>query len=441
MKRIVLALGVAGLSASGLVGLARAEDLLDVYRDAVANDAKYSGAKSQLLAGREKAPQARAGLLPTVSLNASSAYNSYDRSLPAPFESGFNTNTYSVQLTQPLFRWQNWVAAKQGELQVGVAEAQFSSAQMDLIVRTTQAYFDVLFSADTLASVQTLKAAAAEQLALSKKSFEVGTVTITDVHEAQSRYDLAAAQEVAAQNDLAVKRQALRLITGREPSGLAPLRPGVMLSAPLPANMEEWVSAGERDNADVQAQQLTTEIATREVERARAGHLPTVDAVASYGRSHGGGSSSSTTEFEYKNWAVGVQLAIPLYQGGGTNSRVREALALADKARSDLDLTRRSAAQAARQYYLGVTSGIAQVKGYEAALVSSKSALDANRLGYEVGVRINIDVLNAQSQVADTTQKLARARYDTILSQIRLKQAAGALSLKDLDDVNALLQR
>ena len=441
MKRKALVLGL--LWAIGGVGLAQsvaqAADLLDVYRDAVASDAKYASAKAQLLAGREKYPQARAGLLPTVTLNGSSTYNNYDLPLTGT-ERTFNVNTYAVQLTQPLFRWQNWVAVKQGEMQVGVAEAQFNSAQMDLMVRTTQAYFDVLYSGDTLASVQTLKKAAAEQLELSKKSFEVGTVTITDVHEAQSRFDLASAQEVAAQNDLAVKQQALRLITGQEPGTLAPLRPGVMLAAPAPANMEEWVSAAERENADVQAQQLASEIATREIERQRAGHLPTLDAVASIGRTHGFGSTSSASEYEYRNWAVGVQLSIPLYQGGGVNSKVSEALALSDKAKSDLDYSRRAAAQAARQYYLGVTSGIAQVKGYEAALVSSKSSLDANKLGYEVGVRINIDVLNAQSQVADTTQKLAKARYDTLLSQVRLKQAAGALSLKDLDDINALLK-
>jgi outer membrane protein len=434
MKRMLAVLG-----ALATVGMVQAADLLDVYRDAVASDAKFASARAQLDAGREKYPQARAGLLPNVVLSAGTSYTNADITEPLERKLGYNTNSYAVQLTQPLLRWQNWVAARQGELQVGVAEAQFSAALMDLMARTTQAYFDLLFAGDALSAVQTLKAAAAEQLQLATKSFEVGTVTVTDVHEAQSRFDLAVAQEVAAQNDVDVKRQALRLITGQEAGALAPLRTGLALAAPRPASMEEWVSAAEQGNADVQAQQLTTEIASRELERARAGHLPTLDAVASYGHNHGG-SSTSGAPSEVRNWAIGLQLSVPLYQGGGIQSRVREALALSDKARADLDSVRRAVALAARQYYLGVTSGIAQVKGYEAALVSSRSALDANKLGYEVGVRINIDVLNAQSQLADTTQKLARARYDAILAQLHLKQAAGTLSVDDLGEINALLQ-
>lgn len=430
---------VVALSALSLVGAAQAADLLEIYRDALAGDAKLASARLQLAAGREKAPQARAGLLPSAAFSASSTYTNADVTKPVTHDASYNTNSYGVQLTQPVFRWQNWVAAKQGELQVGVAEAQFNSAQMDLMMRTTQAYLDVLYARDALATVQSLKGAATEQLQLAHKSFEVGTVTITDVHEAQSRFDLSAAQEIAAQNDLEVKTQALQTITGKEPGGLAPLRPGLMLASPQPANMEEWVAAAVAGNPDVQAQQIAAEIARHEVERARAGHLPTLDAVANIGRSHAT-SGTSGSPSEAKTWSIGLQLALPLYQGGGIDSRVREAMALSDKANSDLEGSRRNVAQAVRQSYLGVTNGLAQVKGYEAALVSSKSAVDANRLGYEVGVRINIDVLNAQSQLADTTQKLARARYDIILAQVRLKQSAGSLRTQDLEQINALLE-
>ena len=434
MKHLTVLMVLAGLS-----NLAHAGDLLDVYRDAQAYDAKYASARAQLEAGREKAPQARAGLLPNIGANASTTYTRTDISRPMEREYGYNTNGYGVQLTQPLFNVQSWITAKQGEIAVSLAEIQFSGAQIDLALRTAQAYFDVLYAEDTLSYVQSLKTAAEEQLQLATKSFEVGTVTVTDVNEAQSRFDLAAAQEIAALNEVSVKRQALQVLTGKEAGSLNHLRPGVNLTLPQPADMGQWVLSAERDNLDVQAQTLALENAQKELDRARAGHLPTLNATAGYNRNHATNGSSGETLG--KGWSVGLNLSIPIYQGGGVQSRVRETHALVDKAKSDLDLAKRTAAQSARQSYLGVTSGIAQIKGYEAALVSSQSALDSNKLGYQVGVRINIDVLNAQTQLADTQQKLARARYEAIMAQLKLKTSVGALTLKDLDEVNALLQR
>ncbi|MBK9395421.1 MAG: TolC family outer membrane protein [Uliginosibacterium sp.] len=432
MKHLLVLMALAGAAQA-----ATAADLLSVYQDAQQSDAKFASARLQLEAGRERAPQARAGILPNIGFNASTSYTRTDVSLPVDRELGYNTNSYGVQLSQPVFNLPAFIAAKQGEIAVSLAEVQFSGAQLDLLQRTAQAYFDVLYAEDVVSYVQAYKSAAGEQLQLARKSFEVGTVTITDVNEAQSRFDLAAAQEIAALNDVNVKRQALRLVTGSEAGALAHLRPGVNLAPPLPADMEQWVQAAERANLDVQAQTLAVDNAQRELERARAGHLPTLNAVAGYSNSHttGGGSGPSLS----KGWSVGLNFAVPIYQGGGVQSRARETAVLADKARSDLDLARRTAAQAARQSFLGVTSGIAQIKGYEAALISSQSALDANKLGYQVGVRINIDVLNAQTQLADTQQKLARARYDAILAQLKLKAAVGALSVADFEEINALL--
>ena len=435
MKHIVLL--VAAVCAGNAV---QAADLLSVYQEARLSDAKYASARYQLEAGREKLPQARAGLLPTLTLTGSTTYVNVDATQPVARTFHYNTNGYSLQLTQPLFRWQNWVALQQGEIQVKIAEAQFASAEADLLVRSTQAYFDLLNAQDVLNAVSQLKKAASEQLQLSKKSFEVGTVTVTDVNDAQSRADIAAAQEIAAQNDVNVKREALRVLTGKEPPVLARLRPGVSLATPLPADLEAWAQAAQQGNLDVAGQQLNSELAEREVSRARGAHMPTVDAVGSYGRSHAGNGSSGQPS-QSKTWQVGLQASLPLYQGGGVQARVREAVALSSKAKEDLENVRRAASQLARQSYLGVTSGIAQVKGYEAAVVSSTSALASNTLGYQVGVKINKDVLDAQSQLADTQQKLAKARYDTILAQVRLKQAVGALTLKDIEEINALLER
>lgn len=436
MKRLAFSVWLA-CSAT----LAQATDLLGVYNDARVNDTKFASARLQRDATAEKLPQGRAGLLPALTLTASSTYNNLDAALPTDRQYRYNANSYSLQLTQPLFRPQNWIAWEQGQLSAQLGEVQYTAAAMDLIVRVTQAYFDLLNAQDVLNTVTQLRTAANEQLELSRKSFEVGTVTVTDVNDAQSRFDIAAAQEIAAQNDVNVKREALRVLTGKEPPVLAGLRSGLNLPLPQPADAGEWAHAAEDGNADVMAQQLNAEIASREVQRARAAHLPTVDLVGTVGRSHVFGSTSSQSESQYRNWQVGVQASLPIFQGGSTQSKVREAGALAEKARSDLETSKRTAAQTARQTFLGVTSGVAQVRGYEAAVKSSTSALESNKLGYQVGVKINKDVLDAQTQLATTRQQLAKARYDTIMAQVKLRQAVGTLSLKDLEEINALLEK
>ena len=434
---ITTGLAVAALFAPG----ARAGDLLQTYREALANDSQFAAARSQLDAGRERIPQGRAGLLPTIGLTANTNWNDVELKQPTSAATQFNSNGYSLQLSQPLFRWQNLVAYDQSKLQVAQAEAVYSQARQDLILRVSQAYFDVLLAQDTLTVAQGQKKAIAEQLEQAKRNFEVGTSTIVDTHEAQSRYDLTVAQEIAAQSDLDIKRQALRQVIGKEPEALKVLKSTVQMSRPQPDDIQQWMSAAEQSSYAVQVQQAALEIATREIERQRAGHYPTVDLVASRNQSKGlssGGISLGTTESNSN--VIGLQLAVPLYQGGLVVSREREAVALKQKAVSDLESARRSAALSASQSYLGVSSGAAQVKALEAALVSSQSALDSNKLGYEVGVRINIDVLNAQQQLYTTRRDLYKARYDTLLAQLRLKAASGALGEDDVQQINALLE-
>ncbi|MCB1887976.1 MAG: TolC family outer membrane protein [Rhodocyclaceae bacterium] len=431
MKSLLLA-SLIGLSMPAAWGM----DLLEVYREALANDAQFAAARAQAEAGRETAVQGRAGLLPNIGLSANTTYN---QNTFSGQDRNYNSNGYGAQLTQPVFRWQNWVQYQQGQLQVGISEAQLAAARQDLALRVAQAYFDVLKAADVLAAVDTLKTAASEQLALSKKSFEVGTVTITDVHEAQSRFDLANAQQLAAANDLEVKRQTLTQLIGRPAGALAPLRDGVRIERPAPADIDSWVGSAEGSAYGVQIQQLAAEIAAREVERNRAAHLPTVDLVARYNKSSTGFSSTTGSSADSTTRSIGLELAVPLFAGGALASRDREAVALKMQAEADLESARRVAALAARQAYLGVTSGMAQIGALEAAQVSSASALEANRLGYEVGVRINIDVLNAQSQLSDTEQQLAAARYDTLVAQLQLEAAAGQLDEDDIQRVNGLL--
>ncbi|MGK5078597.1 TolC family outer membrane protein [Janthinobacterium sp. HLX7-2] len=421
---------------------AQAADLIQVYQQALANDAQYASARAALSAGMERVPQGLSGLLPQVSASGSNTRGNQE---PITLIDGnkitmptvnVHTNTYNLTLAQPLFRWDRWETYQQSKLAQAIAEAQFAQVQQDLITRVAQAYFDVLSAQDNLGATQAQKVATTEQLASAKRNFEVGTQTITDTHEAQAAYDLVVAQEFAAINDLANKRSALQTIIGEAPTSLAPMRTGVLLSAPEPATVEPWVSSAEEQNFGVVTAQFNVESAKRDIGRNRAGHYPTLDLIANTGHSYTTGGTGGIN-----NNAIGVQWSIPIFSGFAVTSKVRESIALENKARNDLETARRTASQGARQAFLGVNSGLAQVKALEAAEVSSKSALESNQLGYQVGVRINIDVLNAQKQLFSTQKDLSKARYDTIMNGLRLKSAAGTLKETDLVPVNALLDK
>ena len=423
---------------------ASSEDLVQVYRDAQRYDAVYAAARHTLEAGRERLPQGRALLLPTLNLSGSARRSrieseSRDTAIAPDFTRRPSSVGYTLTFAQPIYRPQNRLQYRQAEFQVVQAEAAFGQAGQDLIIRTAQAYFDVLAAQDTLALVRAQKAAISEQLAQAKRNFEVGTATITDTHEAQARFDLIGAQEIAAQNDLENRRQALLLISGKDYGELKPLRPDVRLAPPNPNNMESWVELAETQSYPVQAQEAATSVAALEARRASAAHLPTLDVVATHGQTGQSASTTSSVGADLTSTTIGLELAMPLYQGGALDSREREAAALSLRSRQDLENAKRSAALTTRQSYLTVINGISQIGALEQALVSSQSALDSNKLGYEVGVRINIDVLNAQQQLFSTRRDLALARYNTITNQLRLKAAAGSLREEDLEEVNRAL--
>jgi len=421
-----------------------AQSLLEVFRDARTYDAQYASARYALQAGIEKLPQGRALILPTLNLQANTlgsrfdANSNNDQIIPS-FKRDFTQSGMTLTFTQPVYRPQNWIQYEQGELQVRQAEAVFGQAAQDLILRVAQAYFDVLAAQDTLALVRAQKAAISEQLAQAKRNFEVGTATITDTHEAQARYDLTLAQEIQAQNEVDTRHRALQQLTGKEYAALKSLRPDVKLSVPNPNNMQSWVDIAERSSYPVQVQEATTRIADLEAKRNRAAHLPTVDLVASQFLQTQSGSAVAQVGSELSQSTISLQLAVPLYAGGALSSREREAAANYEKSRQDLENARRTSALQTRQFFLLVANGIAAVAALEQALVSSQSALDSNKLGYEVGVRINIDVLNAQQQLFSTRRDLAVARYNTITNHLRLKSAVGSLSESDIEEVNRAL--
>jgi outer membrane protein len=323
-----------------------------------------------------------------------------------------------------------------------VAQTDLESAEQDLIVRTAQAYFDVLAAQDALSTTRASKAATAEQLASAKRNFEVGTATITDTREAQARFDLDIAREIAAANDLQAKRIALDTLVGRTGVGPRPVAVPVVLPPVLPADPEVWVTTADARHPTIRRAQAGLEVATLEIARAKAAESPTLDAVASVGLAKFAGRyPNGTPGSPTRTASIGVQFNLPLYTGGATGNRIQETLSLEEKARNDLAAARRGVAQGTRVAYFGVLSGAAQVKALEAAESSNKLALEATQLGYKVGVRVNLDVLNAQTQLFQTQRDLARARYDVLLGGLKLQQASGQLDVGDVDAVNALLAK
>lgn len=437
LSPVALALLVGGLQA------ARAEDLVQLYDAARAYDAAYLSARAQAESVEYAAAQSKAGLLPQVSAAVTAnRTGAFHTGLPGD-PIGGNETTARLNGRQPLYAPAAAVTIKQAYKRLDEARIALDAAEQSLIVRVAQAYFDVLGAQDTLTTAGANKTAIGEQLASAKRNFEVGTATITDTREAQARYDLALANEIVAENDLRTKRVALDQLVGRNNVVPNKLPPATVLPPVEPADPQQWVQSAGASNPNVRRAQLESEVAQLETDKARTGHLPTVDAVASAGTDHNWGTISdfSRSSGTSKTATVGLQLNVPLFAGFAVQNRVKETLSLQDKAREDLAAAKRDAEQSTRTAYLGVQSGIAQVKALEAAQASSKLALEATQLGYKVGVRVNLDVLNAQNQLYSTERDLAKARYDVLVGELRLRQAAGTLKPQDLAAINALLAR
>lgn len=417
-------------------------DLLTLYREALSNDAVLASARALQLATQERVPQARAALLPNLSASARADYNLY-RSTISQFGTSGSSN-YSVyggglDLTVPVYRPQNWTALDQARLTVVQSESQLAQSQQDLALRVANAYFNVLAARDQLIALVASKSATGEQLQQARREFEVGTKTIIDTNEAQARFDQINAQEQVALGALLVRRSELQVIIAREPDTLAPLRERPNLNAPLPQDINAWVRAAETGSYAVQIARSGYEIATREIQRQRDAYKPTINLVSGYNINKFNGTQSSDLNPRINSGSVGVLLNVPIYTGGLIQSRVREALALQERSNFDLESARRTAANAARDAYTGVNFGLAQVSALESAEVSARTQLESTQLGYEVGVRIQLDVLNATTQLVQTQRDLKRARYDVLLAGLRLKSAAGTLGDEDMAAVNALL--
>jgi len=429
----------------GQAQAADTQNLLQIYQQALQHDPVWASAQSANRGMQEKLVQSNAQYLPTVTFNAGASASQTDVKYvgsgsiyKTEGRQNFEGYNYGLSVSQPLYRQQIRVQLAQAKSLVDQADKQLVLAQQNLILRSSKVYFDVLMAQDKVELIHAQQLAIKQQLDQAKANFDVGTATITDFNEAQARFDLVQAQEIAAVSDLEIKKRAIQAVIGQLAAPLSGVRNDLQPSLPEPVDMERWVAMAEQNNLSILIQKQVLDVATQEVDRQNAGHMPTLDAVGSYVDTYSNGGISGFGN-DLKNATIGLQLQIPIYQGGAVSSKVREAVANKEKAADDLEQARRQADLDARQAYLNLVSSVSQIKAYEQALTSSQSQLDSTVLGYEVGVRTSVDVLNAQQQFFGAKRDLLQARYTYLMNIIALKAATGLLAEVDVDAVNQQL--
>ncbi len=441
MQRVALTLFTATAMLLGSAP-ASAENLMDIYRLAQKNDPQLRAAEAANQAAQATRGQSRAAFLPQIDLTANYTQTNQDITETtnpslAVGKSDDTTQSYTLSLKQSLYHHEYYAQSRQTDAAIATADAQFEAAKQGTVLRVAQTYFNLLAAQDNLTTAEATKRAISQQLRQTQQRFEVGLSAITDVHEAQAGYDSAVAAELAAQNQLDIAKENLREIVGQEPMVLAVLKDEVPLVSPEPANIDEWVTTAQKQNLSLLAAEASARVAYEELNRRSAGHYPSLDLVAS--QTHSDSNSDYDTVLD--NTKIGLQLNVPLFSGGLTTSQTREARALYNQANEVLEQQRRATTREARSAYLGVVTGISQVKARKQALSSAQTALEATQAGFEVGTRTAVDVLNAQQVRFQAQSEYYKSRYDYILASLQLKQAAGNLSDTDLAKINEWLQQ
>ncbi len=438
MKRAAIFAAII-VAVGGMSAAANAESLIEIYDEALTSDPELSAARSKRDSVMESKPQSLARLLPSLSASATANRIRQDiKSTPFPGGEGleiYDNNNLQLNLLQPIYHHDYWVQLNQADSFVAQAEAEYRAAQQLLILRSAQSYFSILSAQDELLFATAEKEAIARQLEQAKERFEVGLIAITDVHEAQAGYDQARAGEILAINEVDNSWEALHEIIDRKPQLLAPLAEKLPLSRPVPEEIGAWRTSALEGNLELTAARAGTQATKESISLQRSGHLPTLDLVGSVGLNDTNQSIGSRTDTR----SIGLQLNVPIYEGGAVNSRTRQALHDFQEAQRNLDKTRRSVERQVKDAYRGVLTSISQVEALYAAVTSSESALEATEAGFEVGTRTMVDVLAEQRNLFRAKRDYSRARYDYIINGLKLKQAAGSLSRADLENVNRVL--
>ncbi|MDT8388263.1 MAG: TolC family outer membrane protein [Thiogranum sp.] len=431
MKKILL----AGLLLCAMQ--THAADLVTVYRDAAATNPQLAAAAARLEAVREARPQARAGLLPNIDLLGTldrTRRKSVNPSQPATYSTD---KLASINLNQPLFRYDRWIQLQQADSRIATAAAEYEAARQELMLLVAERYFGILEAQANLEFAQAEKSAIGRQLEQAQQRFEVGLIAITDVKAAQARYDLSVSQEIRAASDVQQARDALHQVTGRFYPQIAPLRDDLLLARPQPDSADSWIEGAREQNLRVLAAAAAAETARQEMRVQRSGHLPTLDfnASASYFDNNFGGIAP----VERQDSSIGLELNLPIYEGGTVTSQTREARHRFQESTELLQEQVRQAEFQTRDAFRGILTDIAQINALEASLQSTEIAVEAEQAGFEVGTRTIVDVLNAQREYHSALFNFAAARYQYVLDQLRLKNAAGILSPDDLHEVNDVL--
>jgi outer membrane protein len=459
--RFALSLSAALFSAMS----AQSADLIEVYERAVQNDPLVREAEANRLAALEAKPRAISQLLPQLNVAGSIGQSDSESTstfpqrtqtgdvvnVPTMRETDSDDTQYQIELTQTVFRWDRWMTLKQASSQVAQAEADYQAAQLDLILRVSQRYFDVLAAKDLLQSEETARDAISRQLEQAEKRFDVGLIAITDVQEAKAAFDNASAAVIRAKRSLATAQELLRELTGDVDDVLVAPGDSMPLKTPEPQSEEEWVRTAMEQNLALISSRLAAEIARDTISIRRSGHFPSLDLVVRRDDFDSDATTTTTditsgtvtegpTDADQTNDTIALQLNFPIFSGGATRSSVREASYLARAARERLERTTRETERATRDAYLGVLSEISRVQALKQALESSRTALQATEAGYEVGTRTTVDVLDARRTLAVAETLYARSRYDYIINIVQLKLAAGILKPEDITEINSWLQ-
>ena len=417
-------------------GQGQADDLISSYKLSLLADPQYQAAIEAHNAALEVVPQARAALLPNIGIGGDVSRDRFDPRNDA--DTSYATNqTYSIGLRQTLYQRERFIQLEQADSSVAQADAQLIAAQQDLILRVSTRYFLVLGAHDNVEFVQADKEAIARTLEQAKQRFAVGLAPITDTLEAQARYDIAVSNEINAGQLLADAEEALRELTGELPVAPEVLRPEIPMLKPDPANKNEWVAAAGEQNPLILAAQSAAELAKQEIQVKRSGHYPSLDATADY--RYLDNQFGGILPLERNDASIGLELSIPLYQGGLVSSQTRQSRYEYNQAMEDLVKQRRATERQTRDNYRGVLAGISKVEALQNAVLSNEKAVEAAEAGFEVGTRAIIDVLDAQRDLLAARRDYARSRYDYLLNTLELKQAAGILSATDLAQINEWL--
>ncbi len=451
MRAFLPVLVVAGLVAAAP---AYSADLWNVYQLALKNDPTFAQAQANYEAALENKPIARAGYLPNVGLNASRNIQRSNGSEPfgfgpnGPIQGNYDSNNYStaysIQITQPIFNWAAWETIKQADASVAQAQAQYLAAQQDLIVRTATAYFNVITARDTLAADHAATEANAKQLEQTKVKYQVGMSAITDVQNAKAAYDQSVATEIAAQQQVINAEESLRAITGQPVGELQQPPADMPLRAPDPDNTTQWVATALKQNPNLMAAQAAAAVAAGLVSIKRAGHYPTLNLTLQHTKNQNNNDFSALgsqfNELSDTNGTVlGLQLSVPIFSGGSVSAQVTQAERQYDAAQDQVQLVTRQTEQQTRTAYLGVLTGISQVKALRQSVKSNETSLQGMETGMRVGTRTIVDVLLARQNLVTAQTNFAQSRDTYLTSVLQLKQAAGILNPQDVQQINALL--